>query len=453
MSTQSKYWTNPSVLALAKGEDPTRVIVDRSRAMVLDAIQAGWSGPPFDPVDLAKRLNISVVPHENIQDARTIPIGANRLRIEFNPNRPPARTRYSVAHELAHTLFPDIGSKIQNRVAHEEMKGDDWQLEMLCNIGAAEMLMPIGSFPELKTEAISIDRLLELRREYGVSIEALLLRFVKITGTRCLVFCASKQDSSHQTKYRIDYALPSKVWKPQIPPGSPIPSGSVVEQCTAIGFTAKGWETWPPFSEKFRVECVGASPYPTSPYPRVVGLLLSKEKPSNLHGIEYLVGDATKPRGDGHRIIAHVVNDKAMTWGAGFARVVRAKWPAVQDDFKNWATANPNRFSLGHLHLSTVDGQTSVAHMISQHGYGPSPKPRIRYNSLRSCLTHLAEIANTRNATVHMPRIGCGEAGGEWPVVEELVSETLLAARLSVIVYDLRDRAKPREEQGVLHMA
>jgi len=37
-------------------------------------------------------------------------------------------------------------------------------------------------------------------------------------------------------------------------------------------------------------------------------------------------------------------------------------------------------------------------------------------------------------ATVHMPRIGCGLAGGEWSKVEEIINEVM--ADVQVFVYD-----------------
>ena len=40
------------------------------------------------------------------------------------------------------------------------------------------------------------------------------------------------------------------------------------------------------------------------------------------------------------------------------------------------------------------------------------------------------------SASVHMPRIGCGLTGGEWPEIEKIIDETLCAAGVEVFVYD-----------------
>ncbi len=92
---------------------------------------------------------------------------------------------------------------------------------------------------------------------------------------------------------------------------------------------------------------------------------------------------------------------------------------------------------LGRVHVCEIDRHMTVATIIAQHGYGPSEMPRIRYAALREGLEHVRAFAVARNASVHMPRIGTGQAGGAWPVVEELVEETLLDAGLEVMVYDL----------------
>ena len=84
--------------------------------------------------------------------------------------------------------------------------------------------------------------------------------------------------------------------------------------------------------------------------------------------------------------------------------------------------------------------------MVSQHGYGPSPRPRIRYDALQACLRLLAKVATECSASVHMPRIGCGEAGGSWGIVQELVETELVTRGVVVTVYDLPDKRMQKKE-------
>jgi O-acetyl-ADP-ribose deacetylase (regulator of RNase III) len=71
------------------------------------------------------------------------------------------------------------------------------------------------------------------------------------------------------------------------------------------------------------------------------------------------------------------------------------------------------------------------------HDTRPRPEgPPIRYEALRAALAKLAEEARRLGARVHMPRIGCGLAGGEWEVVGPMIEEALRCAGVAVTVYD-----------------
>src|SRR5439155_16903778 len=134
-------WTNPSVKALAGSVDPIKVISDKTRGLVLRAMDDGWQGPPFDPFWLAQYLGLPTVPRDDILDSRVLANPSGKIEIEYNPNQPRNRIRFSVAHEIAHTLFPDYVRITRNRTG-KAIRPDDWQLELLCNISAAEILMP-----------------------------------------------------------------------------------------------------------------------------------------------------------------------------------------------------------------------------------------------------------------------------------------------------------------------
>jgi hypothetical protein len=454
LAPKHNYWTNPSVLSLVKRSDadPIRTITEKARALALDAIERGWSGPPYDPLALCDLLKIRVIPREDIADARTVPSPTGFV-VEFNPNRPRVRIHYSICHEIAHTLFPDADQRVQHRLTHDKMKGDDWQLEMLCNIAASELAMPVGSFLALTGEEISIDTIINLRKRFEVSAEALVLRLIKLTDQQCVAYCASRSssDSSARARYVVDYSVASRTWPDAaLAPGTQIPLGSAVSECTAIGYTAKRIEEWRS-AGKIKVHCLGISAYPNQTYPRVLGLLrpLRQANPSTA-GITYLKGDATAPRGSGSRLVAQIVNDSAFTWGGGFSLAVRQKWPSAQQAFRTWAYGDRRNLSLGNLHLAPVDETLTIASMVAQRGYGPSTNPRIRYSALQTCLQRLSTIAVDQRATVHMPRVGSGLAGGSWSVVSELIDEALCRRGISVFVYDLPGVEPKRDPQSVL---
>jgi hypothetical protein len=80
-----------------------------------------------------------------------------------------------------------------------------------------------------------------------------------------------------------------------------------------------------------------------------------------------------------------------------------------------------------------------VANMIGQHGMRTGSKGvPVRYEAMDTALGALAVRAAELEASVHMPRIGCGLAGGKWERVEPLVAARLVGADMPirVTVYD-----------------
>lgn len=442
---RNKYWTNRSVLILADEQDPIEAITQRARSLILEFIESGAS-VPVDPVALAGHLNITVIPRENVNDARTLPTSSGRFVIEYNPNRSQGRVRYSICHEIIHTVFPDCSEKIRNRATHEEMEADEWQLEMLCNIGAAELLMPIGTFSELKDKSLSVEDIKRLQNEHKVSTEALLLRIARLTTMQCGIFSASRKGNT--LIYKIDYAIPSQSWPMYIPNGLTLPKNSVVANCTAIWYTDSGEEQWPTLGD-LSVECIGIPPYPNQIHTRVMGFIRPVQPfevaVNKIHDVR---GDATKPRGEGNRIIAHVVNDKTPRWGAGFALAIWKKWPSIQKEFERWTDERKGNLSLGNIHSAEIDETTTVVSMICQRGYGESAKPRIRYAALKKCLDRVAQLAKQWQASIHMPRIGSGQAGGDWRIIAELIEDSLCKQGLKVYIYTLPDDTIKEDPQS-----
>lgn len=155
--------------------------------------------------------------------------------------------------------------------------------------------------------------------------------------------------------------------------------------------------------------------------------------------IKYIIGDATHPVGDGPKIIVHVCNDVGR-WGAGFVLAISRRWLSAETAYRDWwccrETADSPPFELGQVQFVEVEDDLWVANLIGQHGTrckeNPSP---IRYDEVASGLAKVAVFALEHHASIHMPRIGCGLAGGRWDNIEPLIVEHLVG--LDVTVYDL----------------
>lgn len=149
--------------------------------------------------------------------------------------------------------------------------------------------------------------------------------------------------------------------------------------------------------------------------------------------INYLKGDATAPQFEGNKIIAHICNDIGG-WGKGFVMAISKRWKQPEHQYRTWH-ATKNDFALGEIQLVQVENDLFVANMIAQHGINSTEKP-IRYDAVELCLEKLSKEAIKQNASIHMPRIGCGLAGGKWEEIEPIVEKTLLTNDIDVFVYD-----------------
>lgn len=238
MVQQTTYWTNSSVLQFTGNSDPIELIASKAKDEVLKAMQLGWQGPPYDPFKLAEILEIPTIPREDVLDARILLVGSRRLQIEFNPNRPRGRRRFSIAHEIAHTLFPDCVENARNRGQSVEPRADNWQLELLCNIAAAEFIMPVGNELDIDTP-VTIDNVLQLQKQFDVSTEAISIRLANVTLKPCTIFAAARfADSESFTDYRLDYSVRSRSSTIELIRGQNL-RNSILSQCTALAIQQK----------------------------------------------------------------------------------------------------------------------------------------------------------------------------------------------------------------------
>ncbi|MEW2389250.1 macro domain-containing protein [Streptomyces venezuelae] len=156
--------------------------------------------------------------------------------------------------------------------------------------------------------------------------------------------------------------------------------------------------------------------------------------------ITYVRGDATAPFGKGPKLIAHVCNDLGG-WGKGFVLALSRRWPEPEKAYRAWHRQRAqNDFGLGAVQFVEVGRGLWVANMVGQRGMRTGSKGvPVRYEAIDKALAALADKAEELGASVHMPRIGCGLAGGKWSRVEPLIAERLGARGIAVTVYDFGD--------------
>lgn len=146
--------------------------------------------------------------------------------------------------------------------------------------------------------------------------------------------------------------------------------------------------------------------------------------------INYVIGDATAPIGEGPKVIAHICNDAGL-WGSGFVLAVSKRWPEPEAEYRALT-----KYTLGSIKVVDVAEDLAVCNMIGQHNVRSEGylKP-IRYSSVRLALIKLNRYLLASNSTLHIPRIGCDRAGGSWKVMESILKDCI---EVDITVYDLK---------------
>lgn len=152
--------------------------------------------------------------------------------------------------------------------------------------------------------------------------------------------------------------------------------------------------------------------------------------------INYLIGDATRPQGEGEKILVHICNNEGK-WGKGFVLSLSRRWKEPEKVYREQTS-----LTLGKIQMIKVEEDTWVVNMIAQRGIksriDPVTKaviPPVCYGAVRACLATVNDIAFRTKSTIHMPKIGAGLGGGNWDIIERIIKDV---ASVEVYVYELK---------------
>ena len=155
--------------------------------------------------------------------------------------------------------------------------------------------------------------------------------------------------------------------------------------------------------------------------------------------IEYIKGDATKPKGTDKKLLIHVSNDIGG-WGSGFVLALNKLSPLPKQFYKRWHTRGnyspdlsviPPEFNdiqkgenvpfvLGQIQPIIVNEKLVVVNMLGQRstGYmhfrsnkGDTFFPAVRYGAIEECLHRVGQLAEKMQVGICAPRFGAGLAG------------------------------------------
>ncbi|GAA3594302.1 macro domain-containing protein [Flavivirga amylovorans] len=118
---------------------------------------------------------------------------------------------------------------------------------------------------------------------------------------------------------------------------------------------------------------------------------------------------------------------------------ISKRWSMPESSYRAWHKSQ-NNFELGKVQFVKVENDLWIANVIGQHKIRKDEQgnPPIRYEAIEKGMQGVLIKAKELNASVHMPRIGCGLAGGKWERIEPILQDCLIKNEIKTIVYDFK---------------
>lgn len=184
-------------------DDPFDAVRAKARAVVGEFHGLFQEPPPFNlkAMASARGLHWSDDDPRFSLDSEIAPESDGRVVLRVNKSRPEARQRFSIGHEIGHTLFPEYHLSVRCRKAVERNWADDDDLlETLCDVAASELMFPDPWFGErLQSLDLSSINIAQLATDYAASRDATVRRIVEMhTSPLAAVFFSWKLKPTEQ---------------------------------------------------------------------------------------------------------------------------------------------------------------------------------------------------------------------------------------------------------------
>jgi hypothetical protein len=161
--------------------------------------QAGQGHPPIDLIKVAKVQGITKVRNGKLRGSLgVLRDGPDGFTVTLS-SRDPAKSRFTLAHEIAHTLL--LHSKHSSVVLGErKAKLPHQKLERLCDAIAAEILLPYDMFGQAASEEpLGIDSILRLCGRFDASLQSTARRAGDLCQQPAQVVCWTRSSAGHLT--------------------------------------------------------------------------------------------------------------------------------------------------------------------------------------------------------------------------------------------------------------
>ena len=168
-----------SLLARRRATHPGVADLDHVVALAADTIQDLGLTPPIKLDIVASYFGVSRVTLDDIPWGGCLLVsdGAIEIRLRQSDGRP--RRRFSGFHEVTHTFMPGYRLATQYRCDPHPSRSTRDKVEVLCDAGASEFLLPKAFFlDDLTAGDFGIELLEDLAGLYDASLEATAYRLV-----------------------------------------------------------------------------------------------------------------------------------------------------------------------------------------------------------------------------------------------------------------------------------
>jgi O-acetyl-ADP-ribose deacetylase (regulator of RNase III) len=139
-------------------------------------------------------------------------------------------------------------------------------------------------------------------------------------------------------------------------------------------------------------------------------------------------------------IIAHGVNCKGG-FGSGVAGLMAKKHPSVRNGYltkfksEGWKLGDVQFVHL-YDHRSSIESPNKITYIVAncatQNNYLPRGERHADYDAIKTCMEKVKQYAKEREATIAIPKIGAGLAGGDWGIIEKILKEVFIDYDITV---------------------
>jgi hypothetical protein len=141
--------------------------IEEAVRIIVEGLLADTSTAPTDLESLKPKLNIANFCAEDIPFSGELRREGKQLKIIYSKHLSGDRRRFTIAHEMGHAIFERTGRNCPRSGV---------EIEKLCDMLAAEILMPKDAFLDRVGSTISLQTLFELKKTFEVSLSAVAFR-------------------------------------------------------------------------------------------------------------------------------------------------------------------------------------------------------------------------------------------------------------------------------------